>query len=214
MKVLNLYAGIGGNRKLWDDVEVTAVEWDQERALIYQRLHPQDTLLVEDAHDYLLKYFNRFDFIWSSPPCPTHSKIRNQARVGSGQSDPVYADMTLYQEIILLTHYFKGLWVVENVEPYYTPLIKGVKRGRHMFWANFQIGRFQKPKGKPFLSRSITSLKHDLGMNIELGAMPTYKKRQTLANCVHPDLGKHILDCARNKGPQPELIKMTQSALL
>ena len=30
MKVLNLYAGIGGNRKLWEDVEVTAVEWDEQ----------------------------------------------------------------------------------------------------------------------------------------------------------------------------------------
>ena len=28
MKVLNLYCGIGGNRKLWEDVEVTAVELD------------------------------------------------------------------------------------------------------------------------------------------------------------------------------------------
>ena len=26
VRVLNLYAGIGGNRKLWEDVEVTAVE--------------------------------------------------------------------------------------------------------------------------------------------------------------------------------------------
>lgn len=26
IKVLNLYAGIGGNRKLWEGVEVTAVE--------------------------------------------------------------------------------------------------------------------------------------------------------------------------------------------
>lgn len=38
MKVLNLYAGIGGNRKLWDevtDVDVTAVEigGNEERLL-------------------------------------------------------------------------------------------------------------------------------------------------------------------------------------
>jgi len=31
MKVLNLYAGIGGNRKLWpDECEVTAVENNEE----------------------------------------------------------------------------------------------------------------------------------------------------------------------------------------
>jgi len=32
-KVLNLYAGIGGNRKLWTDVDVTAVEWDEDKKL-------------------------------------------------------------------------------------------------------------------------------------------------------------------------------------
>ena len=32
MKILNLYAGIGGNRKLWKDVQVTAVELNSEIA--------------------------------------------------------------------------------------------------------------------------------------------------------------------------------------
>ena len=36
MKVLNLYAGIGGNRKLWTDVEVTAIENNESIAAIYQ----------------------------------------------------------------------------------------------------------------------------------------------------------------------------------
>ena len=40
MKVLNLYAGIGGNRKLWTDVEVTAVEIDPKRAEIYKHYFP------------------------------------------------------------------------------------------------------------------------------------------------------------------------------
>lgn len=35
MKILNLYAGIGGNRKKWgDDHEITAVELDEEIAAI------------------------------------------------------------------------------------------------------------------------------------------------------------------------------------
>lgn len=33
MKILNLYCGIGGNRKLWgDEHEITAVEWDSNIA--------------------------------------------------------------------------------------------------------------------------------------------------------------------------------------
>ena len=30
IKVLNLYSGLGGNRRLWDNCEVTAVELDKE----------------------------------------------------------------------------------------------------------------------------------------------------------------------------------------
>ena len=37
MKVLNLYAGIGGNRKLWTNCEVTAVELDQKIAAVIGR---------------------------------------------------------------------------------------------------------------------------------------------------------------------------------
>lgn len=48
--------------------------------------------------------------------------------------------MMLYQEIIFLQHYFKkGKWVVENVIPYYEPLIPAQKRGRHLYWANFNL---------------------------------------------------------------------------
>ena len=41
MKVLNLYAGIGGNRKLWQDVDVTAVELNPQIAKIYQDFFPK-----------------------------------------------------------------------------------------------------------------------------------------------------------------------------
>ena len=67
-KVLNLYAGIGGNRKLWEDVEVTAVEYDEKIADIYKDFFPNDTVIVSDAHDYLKKHYSEFDFIWASPP--------------------------------------------------------------------------------------------------------------------------------------------------
>lgn len=44
MKVLNLYAGVGGNRKLWPEwVKVTAVEYDPQIAVAYADMHPEDT---------------------------------------------------------------------------------------------------------------------------------------------------------------------------
>lgn len=73
MKILNLYAGVGGNRKLWgDEHEVTAVENEQYIADVYKELHPNDKVVVADAHQYLLDHYKEFDFIWASPPCPSH----------------------------------------------------------------------------------------------------------------------------------------------
>lgn len=64
MKILNLYAGIGGNRKLWgDEHEITAVENDPNIAKIYQEFFPNDTVIVGDAHKYLLEHYKEFDFI-------------------------------------------------------------------------------------------------------------------------------------------------------
>ena len=66
MKILNLYACLGGNRYKWDevtDVEVTAVELDPELARLYQNRFPNDTVIVADAHQYLLYHYNEFDFI-------------------------------------------------------------------------------------------------------------------------------------------------------
>jgi DNA (cytosine-5)-methyltransferase 1 len=77
VKILNLYAGIGGNRKLWgDEYDITSVEIDPGIAAVYADLYPNDTVIVGDAHQYLLDHFQEFDFIWSSPPCPSHSRIR------------------------------------------------------------------------------------------------------------------------------------------
>lgn len=47
--------------------------------------------------------------------------------------------MMLYQEIIFLQNWFEGKWAVENVIPYYEPLIPAQKRGRHLYWANFTL---------------------------------------------------------------------------
>lgn len=135
-KVLNLYACLGGNRLLWEDCEVTAVELDPELARMYQQRFLNDIVIVADAHQYLLDHYAEFDFIWTSPPCPTHSRSRF-ARHESTTNE--YPDMKLYQEIIFLQHYFKGKYVVENVIPFYEPLIPSKKRGRHLYWTNFNL---------------------------------------------------------------------------
>ena len=139
MKVLNLYACLGGNRLKWDevaDIEVTAVELDEELAKLYQDRFPNDKVIVADAHQYLLDHYQEFDFIWTSPPCPTHSRARFARR---STTKSVYPDMKLYQEIIFLDKWFDGKYVVENVIPYYDPLIPAKKRGRHLYWTNFNL---------------------------------------------------------------------------
>lgn len=47
--------------------------------------------------------------------------------------------MSLYQEIIFLNTYCHGKYCVENVIPYYPPLIPAKQRGRHLYWTNFNL---------------------------------------------------------------------------
>ena len=137
-KVLNLYACLGGNRLLWDNCEVTAVELDPDLARLYKERFPNDNVFIEDAHEYLLNHFKEFDFIWSSPPCPTHSRIRISQKNRKGFKHK-YPSMSLYEEVIFLDNFYEGKYVVENVIPYYEPLIQGKKRGRHIYWTNFNL---------------------------------------------------------------------------
>ena len=140
VRVLNLYAGIGGNRKLWEGVDVTAVEYREDIAAVYKDHFPNDNVVVGDAHQYLLDHYEEFDFIWSSPPCQTHSRARMWGFKNNRKVEKKYPDMKLYQEILFLKHYFTGKWVVENVNPFYEPLIPPTKEmGRHLFWSNFRI---------------------------------------------------------------------------
>lgn len=196
LKVLNLYAGIGGNRKLWKNVEVTAIEWDNRIADIYQGFYPDDLVIRKDAHKFLLENFREYDFIWSSPPCPTHSVL---SRALKGYGIIRYPDMKLYEEIILLQYYFDGLYCVENVKSYYKPLIRPVEIDRHYFWANFHITPFRVNRNFNIANkkndvRSVEQLsrfhKIDLSDDVK-------NKRLLLRNCVYPPLGQHILNCAR-----------------
>lgn len=143
MKILNLYAGIGGNRKLWgDEHDITAVELDPDIAAIYQDFYSNDTVVVGDAHQYLLDHYKEFDFIWSSPPCQTHSSFRFNINVRFRGTPPKYPDMTLYKEVIFLKHHATGKYVIENVKPYYEALVQPTSiLQRHYFWANFEINQ-------------------------------------------------------------------------
>lgn len=208
MKILNLYAGIGGNRKLWGDGhEVTAVENNEKIANVYKRLNPNDTMVVGDARQYLLDHYSEFDFVWGSPPCQTHSKLNKATRHKLVR----YIDMTLYEEIMFLREYFKGLFVVENVTPFYEPLIKPTaKIGRHLFWANFDISNKKHSSPKGFSKLSTVAGKKVMmdWLGIHYKENIYYGKNhcpvQILRNCIHPDIGLHILNCALNKNYQPD----------
>jgi DNA (cytosine-5)-methyltransferase 1 len=191
MKILNLYAGIGGNRKLWgDDHQITAVEYDPDIAAVYADHFPKDRVIVADAHEYLLEHFADYDLIWSSPPCQSHSSFRQNIGVRYRGVKPVYPDMKLWSEIILLQYNFKGKWVVENVKPYYEPLIKPTADlQRHYFWANFDIADVDVERDK-IRTAQIPQLQQLHGFNLEGYKLPN--KRQVLRNCVLPALGLHV----------------------
>ncbi len=198
MKILNLYCGLGGNRKLWRNVEVTAIEIIPKIAAVYSRLYPEDKLVIGDAHQYLLDHYQEFDFIWSSPPCQSHSKMAKFTR----HKKRKYPDMSLWQEIIFLQNFFKGRWVVENVVPFYEPFVAGKAVGRHMYWSNFDVGDYKEPTPDNFINLCNVAGKKKLmdwldihyPENIYYGG--NHCPAQILRNCVHPNEGLSIIERA------------------
>ena len=194
MKILNLYAGIGGNRKLWgDEHNITAVEINPNIAKIYQDLYPYDTVIVGDAHEYLRQHFRTFDFIWASPPCPTHSVLQMTRYYDEKLK---YPDMTLDQEIILLKHFFKGKWVIENVKPYYKPLIEpSFIVNRHLFWSSNFILSCQFDNNFTAMRDKPKEMAKAYGIDINiLKNFSNYDRRKILRNCVKPEIGKYIFE--------------------
>lgn len=195
IKVLNLYAGLGGNRKLWQNVEVTAVEIEEDIAKAYKHFFPNDKIIIADAHEFLLKNYKDYDFIWSSPPCPTHSKLR-KANFREAQ----FPDMKLYEEILFLQGYFKGKWVIENVISWYEPLIKPFVAGNHYFWSNFIITDRKNETRRAVSVNSIKEKEKIIGFNLDNFSFKninsSHKKDKVINNCVEPELGKHIFNMA------------------
>jgi len=205
LEVLNLYAGIGGNRKLWDDVtdvDVTAVEIEEEIAQVYEHYFPEDKMVVGDAHDYLEEHYDEFDFIWTSPPCTSHSKLKKNLWVKGKGNDPEYPDLKLYDEILFLKHYFDGDYVVENVDGFYDPLVKPQEIHRHYIWSNFHISDVDLASDDLHTSgekNTIAYWEEKLGFDLSRFDFSPYwqkRKNQILRNCVKPVLGKHILKAA------------------
>lgn len=198
MKVLNLYAGLGGNRKLWKDVDVTAVEYNEEIAAIYQEYFPEDKVIVGDAHQYLLEHYKEFDFIWSSPPCPTHSRARFWGSKG-GTCEIKYPDWKLWQEILFLKHYAECKYVIENVIPFYENdlfINPAVELQRHLFWSNYTIRPFEfTDNGGQIVNKQKPS-DTVFGFNIS-GRKINHRKDQILRNLVNPELGLYILEQAQ-----------------
>jgi len=203
MNVLNLYACLGGNRYKWNevnnDIQVTAVELDSEAARLYKERFPNDIVIVADAHQYLLDHYKEFDFIWSSPPCPTHSRARywNSSNYDT-TTEAVYPDMKLYEEILFLQHYYKhGKFVVENVIPFYEPLITAQKKGRHLYWTNFTLPNDLRDR-RFAISSSKDELKglcefHNYDFNLYKGDQSVIKMAR---NLVDYEAGKTIFETA------------------
>ena len=168
------------NRKLWgDEHKVTAVEIEPSIANAYKHFFPNDKVIVGDAHKFLMEHYSEFDFIWSSPPCPTHSKmgmlamkygekVKNEGIKNRGGIKKVeYPNMSLYQEILLLKHFFKGKWVVENTKSYYEPLIKPFVAGSHFFWSNFIIPNMRSRESRAVSVTKLKDKQKKAGFNLD-----------------------------------------------
>jgi DNA (cytosine-5)-methyltransferase 1 len=211
-RVLNLYACLGGNRLLWDNCEVTAVELDPELARLYQERFLNDKVIVGDAHQYLLDYYKDFDFIWSSPPCPSHSRFNISMKTTRKM---IYPDMALYQEVIFLDNFFDGKYCVENVVSYYEPLIPAKKRGRHLFWTNFHLPNELNERECPDFSRikdvvGAMGKFHSYDFRKYKGDTSGFLLGKIARNLVDYEVGKTIFNIARGIFDKP---KSNQAAL-
>lgn len=203
MKILIGCAGIGGESDLWNDIknDITHVELDPKIAKVISDRKPNRKVIVGDAFKYLLDNCNEFDFVWWSPPCQGNSRM-----IRSGKNrKPRFPDLRLYEVKIFLDFNFKGKYVIENVIPYYEPVIKPTaKIGRHLFWSNFPISEdFELKQPKDFIMlgtvKGSEELKEWLGIDYKgnLYYNGNHDPCQVLRNCVHPLLGSHVFKCLK-----------------
>ena len=109
-----------------------------------------------------------------------------------------YPDMKLYQEIIFLDNFFEGKYVVENVIPFYTPLIPAKKRGRHLYWTNFNLPNKINERHNPDFTRVKNHIKvmskfHDYDFTKYKGEQ---RRKKIANNLVDYEAGRTILETA------------------
>lgn len=194
MKILNAYAGIGANTWNWDrtEHEVTHVEKNEEIADCLQDLRPEDKVIIGDAYKFIEKNHDCYDFIWASPPCPTHSSIR-KAGAKNGQYREKMPDYKLYSIIEFLDTFYEGDYVVENVaKTWYDPWIKPQKTARHFFWSNFTVPKVETPT-QDIHEGNIEKWQEMFNVDLSSYSFQTVEKRKVLRNCVNPRIGERIL---------------------
>jgi len=211
--LLNAYAGIGGNTWNLDrnKYNITHVEWNEEIAQANRELNPLDKVIQADAKDFLQLNYQDYDYIWASPPCPSHSSIA-KAGAKNGQYNAKMPDMDLYSIIIFLDEYFEGQWTVENVQPFYERLDKqerekarrrqtvippASKSSRHLFWSSHEIPE-TSVKRSGFNKKNNKEILEWLGIEVDQ-KFDSVEKRKVLRNCVHPKIGEAIIQSRKVK---------------
>ena len=221
MKILNLYAGVGGNRKLWDSHDVTAVEYNEQIAAIYQKRFPKDHMFIEDVLEFIRRIdLEQFDFIWASPPCKTHSCATSSHARYVPDLTQLYG-LRLYLEYSIGTAAYKNdvpktLYCIENVQPFYKipkEWRASTKIDRHYFWANFPIldpkyAGFEETPSSRLSDDMINTNKHQRSLlmrgtiqdiadyhDFNLTLLDGYKGRKdtVVRNMTHYNIGDFIL---------------------
>ena len=156
MRVLDLYAGLGGTdkgiRKVAAEknieIDYYAIEIDPIICQAHKKNNPETNVICADVKDWLDKV-TEFDFVWASPPCQSHSKL-NKTNEGKGL-EPRLIDWDLWHLIDFLSRK-QTKYVVENVKPYYIcPFKPNFSLDRHYFWTNLKLVPFtyqKKPNKK------------------------------------------------------------------
>ena len=124
--------------------------------------------------------------------------------------------MALYQEIILLQKFYNGKYVVENVNPYYEPLIEAQKRGRHLYWSNIKLPNILSNRHDVAVERGKDELKnlcafHDYNFRQYKGEQPINKVAR---NLVDYEAGKTILETALNVAPKKAIHSLFDDSVI
>lgn len=223
MKFLNLYCGLGGNRTCWSG-DITAVEYDENIAKLYQKRFPDDEVIVRDCEEFLRDKeinLNQFNLIWASPPCQSHSQMQKFNR-SKTQRSPIPRMDQIYGLIVWLEQHYENYYVIENVQPHYKiPRPISARVDRHLFWANFPITskKFKQPKNKHgkiggimrndnfddlrFFADSLglTSIFNDIML------LKGYRHITLIRNTIDPKIGKYIFNSFLKK---PDLTKFNK----